>query len=174
MPVNQKKPRLVKAGFFHPSRYCASRTQEGFTLLELIVTIILISILAAVVLPRWNAGTGFEERAFRDEVISALRYAQKSAIAARRLVCVTFTGDGLTVNVAANFVDVNCVSGTALQGPDGNNLVVSGNGKASFVGTPLDLQFTPAGSVSTGSVISVSGLPAALAITVEAETGYVH
>ncbi|MBL8441295.1 MAG: type II secretion system protein, partial [Betaproteobacteria bacterium] len=64
-----------------------SRRQRGFTLTELLVTLVVAGILIAVALPRWFGDTGFEARKFRDETEAALRLAQKSAIASRRFTC---------------------------------------------------------------------------------------
>ncbi|WP_412479297.1 Tfp pilus assembly protein FimT/FimU [Azonexus sp. IMCC34839] len=149
------------------------RHTGGFTTLELIVVILIVSVLAAVSLPKLMS-TGLDERGFRDRVLASLRYAQKSAIAAHRVVCVTFSGDGAQFKIAKNFADTNCDDSQTLIGPNGVALNVSADGKASFVGTPSAIQFDTAGRTNPGRVISINGLPANLAITVEAETGYVH
>lgn len=153
------------------SAWC--KHSDGFTTLELIVVILIVSVLAAASLPKLMS-TGLDERGFRDRVLSSLRYAQKSAIAAHRVVCVTFSSDNVQFNIAKNFADTNCADSQTLIGPNGVALTVSSDGKASFVGTPSAIQFDAAGCTNPGSVISVNGLPANLAITVEAETGYVH
>ena len=86
----------------------ALRSECGFTLLELVVVMIVAGILSATVLPRFGGRTCFEERGFRDETLAALRFAQKSAIASRRLVCVTFAASGLTARVANAPGAANC------------------------------------------------------------------
>jgi len=48
----------------------------GFTLIELIVVIILISIMAVTVLPKFFSSNGFEEFTYRDELITKLRAIQ--------------------------------------------------------------------------------------------------
>lgn len=131
-------------------------------------------ILAASVVPRFTGENGFEARGFRDETAAALRYAQKSAIASRRLVCVAFTANAVSARVASAAGAADCATGSALIGPGGNVLAVSATGGATFLATPAALTFNAAGRPSAGVSIAVSGLPAALAITVEAETGYVH
>ena len=139
------------------------------------MTIVIIGILAVVMLPKWNGGSGFDERGFRDRVVSGLRYAQKSAIASRRTVCASFSSPPASVSFRlAAFGAANCAVGSALAGPDTNPLVVTATGKVTFAALPADVVFDAAGRPGSGVTINVSGLPAALAITVEAETGYVH
>ena len=54
---------------------------SGFTLIELVMTIVLIGILSAIVLPRFFSRSSFDERVFFDDTLNAVRFAQKSAIA---------------------------------------------------------------------------------------------
>ena len=153
-----------------------SSLENGFTLIELVATIVIVGILAAVVFPKWGGNSGFDERGFRDRVVAGLRYAQKSAIAARRTVCASFSSPpaSLAFRISSTNGAANCTNGAALIGPDGNAMVVTASGGVSFAALPADVIFDAAGRPASGAVISVTGLPAALAITVEAETGYVH
>lgn len=149
---------------------------RGFTLVELVVTIIIVGILAVAVMPRLIGNTGFDQREFRDRIAAALRYAQKSAIAARRTTCAAFSASPASVSfrVSTNYGAADCLVGTALTGVDGNSLVVTASGGVSFSTLPADVVFDSAGRPGGAGLISISGLEPSLAITVEAETGYVH
>ena len=157
-----------------PRRQC--HASAGFSLIELVVVIVLLGIVAAVAMPRLQGGSGFEERGFRDEVVAALRYAQKSAVAARRTVCANFsTGPAqVSFSVSNAYPAADCTSGSALIGPSSTPLVVTAAGTTSFAALPAAIVFDAAGRPGAGATINVAGLPASLAITVEAETGYVH
>lgn len=48
----------------------------GFTIIELIIVIILISIMAVTVVPKFLSSKGFEEYTYRDELITKLRAIQ--------------------------------------------------------------------------------------------------
>lgn len=161
--------------------------QPGFTIVELIATLIVAGILAAVVVPRFFGSTGFEERGLYDETVSALRYAQKTAIAQRRLVCVRLEAKKITLRVASSYGVVSC--NTDLTGPDGKRPYLIdatentkyGNANVQFsgltlggvaAGFPTELHFRPSGSPSSAATITIANFGSA--ITVEAETGYVH
>lgn len=168
------------------------RHLRGFTMVELIVTMIVIGIMAVAILPRMDLLRGFDEIGYRDKVKATLEYARKSAVAGRRYVCVSRSGSDLiltrnlgdpdpltlaTAGCPAN-ADPNrlslpvsdtryCSGGTAANqicAPDGVTLT----------GTDDDMIFSPLGSADGGSYeIQVGGTTTAT-ITVVAETGYVH
>ena len=62
---------------------------KGMTVVELITVILILGILAAAVLPRFIDRGAFDQRGFRDQVISSVRFARQQAIAKRREVCIT-------------------------------------------------------------------------------------
>jgi len=68
-------------------------------MVELITIMIILGILAVVAIPRMNSATAFRAVQFHDQVIAALRFAQKTATSHRRMVCATFGSDRLTLTI---------------------------------------------------------------------------
>jgi len=147
---------------------------HGFTLIELIMVLMLLGVLAVVLVPRINPQE-FGARGFHDETLALMRYAQKTAIAQRRTVCVAFTPGTATLNIAAASAINNCT--VALVGPRGETpaSVTAGNG-TSYLATPVDFFFNALGQPSVGQTFQVAsgGAAIGLTITVWAETGYVQ
>jgi MSHA pilin protein MshC len=63
------------------------------TLVEVAVVIVILAILAAVGAPRFFSSAAFRERFFSEELLAALRYAQKLAIASGCDVQVSLAGN---------------------------------------------------------------------------------
>lgn len=140
---------------------------RGFTLIELVMTIVILSILAVVALPKLFDRGLFETHGYTRQVQSVLRYAQKLAIARHGYVCVAFTSTSVTLSSGASNA-----CGTAMPLPDGSSALTA-PGSASFSALPTDFYFDPAGRPSVGTqTLSINGT--ADTVTVEAESGYVH
>lgn len=79
-----------------------ARQHRGFTLVELIMTMIIIGIIAVVAMPRFADRLSFETRGFVDQTVATLQYARKMAVASGRNVCVSASsgGDTLTMTMA--------------------------------------------------------------------------
>ncbi|MCU7975081.1 type II secretion system GspH family protein [Shewanella sp. SW36] len=89
--------------------------QAGFTLVELVTTIILISILAVVVLPRLFTQSSYSAYSLRNEFISELRQVQQKALNnTDRCFRVTVSATGYQVSQFSARNEAVC-SGTALS-----------------------------------------------------------
>ncbi len=65
----------------YQSSYRFQRTAlKGFTLIELVVTMIIIGILAVTILPRFTGPQGYEEYTYRTQAIAILRNVQTKAM----------------------------------------------------------------------------------------------
>lgn len=148
---------------------------SGFTLIELILVLTLTGILAVAVAPKFYDRTTFDSRGFYDEAIAAMRYAQKTAIAHRRTVCVAFTSTTVSLSVAQAADATEC--DVALAGPTTGaaQYVVSARSGVNFTAVPANFAFNARGQASiTGSSQSMQISGAAKTITVDKETGYVR
>ena len=155
---------------------------RGFTLTELIVTLVLVGILAVFVAPKFAGMSTVRERSEYDKVLSAMTYARKAAVAKRRYACISVSSTIVTLTIDTNPPESTatpfggtCPFGTALDLPSKDKDCAASNQTclkySTIVSAPASFQFDPLGRASATVTITMSGYPP---ITVEGETGYVH
>ena len=135
--------------------------QRGFTLVELITILVIAGILAVAALPRFFDNNAFQERGTADQIVAALRYGQKVAIAQRRTAGVT-----VTISAAATS---NC--GTLLNAAGNVNCVIL-NSVAVAPALPQAFVFDALGRPVPNAAASM--MVGTTTINIEAETGYVR
>lgn len=147
--------------------------QRGFTLVELIITMVVIGILAAVVGPRFFDRQIFDQRLFYEETLAAVRYAQKYALASGCRVQVTVNNGGFVLNRAESCQSgsYTCGPACAVPGADGSPYRGARPNDVSVVPNPFVVQFGSLGQPLGGAAsVSVDGFQ----LNVHATTGFVE
>lgn len=142
-------------------------------MVELVVTLIIVGILAATVLPRFADRADFEGAGYADQVRAALEYARNSAVASRRNVCVGVAGGTLTFTRAlAPGNGTACAPANTLtipqQGGAGN--VLAPPAGIAVGGTLAGFNFLADGTATSGGTLVIGPRT----VTVVAATGYVY
>ena len=150
--------------------------QTGFTLVELVMVIVLLGTLSAVALPKFFEKNTYAERAFFDDTLNAVRYAQKLAVATGCNVQFSISSNSYTLTRQGTSSSTSCPGGSTYT------LAVPhpGSGASSYSGTESGVTLTSTvssfifnalGSVSTDAMLTVNG---SRTISVIAETGFVY
>ncbi|NNG25707.1 prepilin-type N-terminal cleavage/methylation domain-containing protein [Telluria aromaticivorans] len=151
------------------------KAARGFTMVELVLVVLLIGVIAAIGVPKLMGNNTMAASAFGDEVVSALRTAQKSAVARRRLVCANVGATSVTLTQAVAAGATNCTTpvngeiyATTTQG-------VTAVGQALFFQPNGLITSDAAGAtVARGTVTIELDGTARRAIVFEGSTGYVQ
>jgi MSHA pilin protein MshC len=141
------------------------------------MVIVLLGVLSVYAVPRIINTGDFDARGFHDQASAYLRYAQKTAIAQRRTVCVTLSANSVRLQIANAAGSNSCT--VDLPGPAGEALLTARSGVA-FSSAVTSFNFDALGQpVQTGSgaaaptqVLRVANVTPS--IIIEAGTGYVH
>ncbi len=135
--------------------------QCGFTLIEILVVIAILTILAAVAAPRFFSVSDVDRRFFYDDTIAALRYAQKLAIG---------TGCQVQVTVAANTYTLNlqdsCTGSSYTQSVIHPGTGASGYSNTAPSGTTLSSSASPIIFDALGRALDSSGAVTNFTVTV--------
>ncbi|EXF45535.1 fimbrial protein pilin [Pseudomonas sp. BAY1663] len=145
--------------------------QRGFTIVELIMVIVILGIISAVAVPRFFDRKVFDERFYFEEILSAVRYAQKLAVASGCPVRFVLDGNGYALSYRGS----DCTSVIAEDYP---KKIPSGI----TLNNGLDITFNSLGclvvDIATPSICSTSGTDTAdvggHVFTVHAATGFIE
>lgn len=160
-------------------------TNLGFSMMELVMVIMIMSIIASVGVTKFSSIDVFEARGFADETLSAIRYAQKRAIHSHCDIAVTVDATGYRVSQWAVCQPLN---------HNGATTPLLKLGRSDSSRTENQLTGTPKSSIvintNTSFYFDYSGLPQPIAaaalsdvikinistfkLCIELRTGYAH
>jgi len=141
------------------------------------MTIVILGTLSVAAVPKFFEKSKFAEKAFFDDTLNALRFAQKIAIATGCEVQVSFTSTTYELKRRGTSGDLSCPgSGStyALDVPHPGSGAVSYTGSESgisystFPASPII--FYPLGNVSANETVSIAGS----SISVIKDTGFIY
>lgn len=141
---------------------------RGFTMIELTVVIVIVGILAVVAVAKLSNVDAFEVQGFYDSTKSAVRFAQKLAVAQRTNVVVVVNA----TSVSVCYTNPGCA--TPVTDPTtGQAMTLSAPNGVSLAG-PASVSFDGLGRATPGGTITVTGAGISRSLVIEQETGYAH
>ncbi|MDP1928480.1 MAG: prepilin-type N-terminal cleavage/methylation domain-containing protein [Thiobacillus sp.] len=153
---------------------------RGFTLVELVLMLTIVGVLAAVAAPRMVDRTAFQDHGAAAEVRTALRYAQKLAMAKNRDVCVTRTpAPSLALSFSLTAGGGGACASPVLRPDGGGNYVVTPPAGITLTSSLAVFRFNPQGQPvsNTGvllNIVTTLTVGGSVPVTVTRETGYVQ
>lgn len=158
-------------------RHARPPQQQGFTLVELVVVLVLVGILAVFVLPKMMDRNSIEARSYASRLQSVVMHANRQAIAQRKPIRLAFTPAGATLMYASGaalnvpVIDPSTNAAYVLACPArlGNCLTTTGNVvfNANNSGRALT-------SSTPSLVVNIVVTGYTTQFTIENETGYIH
>jgi len=156
------------------------RAALGFTMVELVTVMVIVGILAALAIPRITQTSDFAAPAYRNEILSALHHAQKSAISHRHLVCATIAAGNVKLTINTGLSGPGCDASLASLG--GNTYATQDNAvvaSGAFVNAAQPtLFFQPNGEITDAAgnaiVAGSIGITGAAPIRIDGSTGHVE
>lgn len=113
------------------------RPQQGFTLFELIIVVVILSVLAVSLLPRFFTNSGTAEYQYRDQALSLLRRVQMQA-----MQCTANNCPDASVSVTATAITLATLHSEVLTINPKDAVVFSPTGiviRFNNMGRPVDL-----------------------------------
>ena len=169
--------RTTAAGNGAPDRWPRSygpAANAGFTVIELILVIVIVAVLGAIAGPRFFDNATFDERAYYDEVVASLRYAQKVAVATGCRVRVDITATTYSLMQQSSLSGHCDPADASFPTPVvlGTGEVMNGSAPNGVTTTPaIAFDYEPLGRTSLAADQSVS--VGSRTLTIQADSGLV-
>jgi len=152
-----------------------SEAEQGFTLIELIMVIVILGILSATAMPKFSGKGMFAEHAFFSDTLNAIRYAQKLAVKTGCNVQVSINSNSYTLKRLGSSSSTSCSGSTynlVIPHPSSGASTYSGSEpNITLTSTVSPFYFYPLGTASGDVTLTINGVKT---IQVIKETGLVY
>lgn len=147
---------------------CARPRDRGFSLLELVLVLVVMSLVMAVTYPALSRGrTAFHLRAIGRDVINALRVARETAVTEQKVMMVTIDSQTQQVTVSDDVGD----GARTFQPPADVRILGLTSAGEEMLQDPLRIRFLPNGSSEDAQILLRSETGASLKIVLDPITG---
>ena len=153
--------------------YCYKKKVRGFTLIELVLTIVILGVLSATAMPKFFSYSVFQQTGFFYDMLNAIRYAQKLAVATNCNVQVAISANQYTLTRPS--AQSYCTSTTSANFSQA--VTRPGSGETSYQGSLAGVTLSSAtfyfmakGNASGAYTLTVGSHQ----ISIVSDTGYVY